>query len=203
VNPVPLVLPVLRTERLVLRPLRDDDATSLFAYFSDPVAMRYWSTPPMKDAMEARASIARAREDLALGTALRWGIARAGDDALLGVCSLLHLEPGHRRAEIGYLLGRPHWGHGYMVEALTAVLDHGFARLDLHRVEADLDPRNQASRGLLARLGFVEEGLLRERYRVAGEVSDTLWMGLLRPDWRRLRASGAGTGGAGGPGGRD
>jgi RimJ/RimL family protein N-acetyltransferase len=183
----PLELPLLRTPRLVLRGLRGDDADALFAFFSHPETMRYWSTPPMVHSFDARALIARAQESLADGTALRWALALAGDDRLIGVCSLFNLEPVHRRAELGYLLGRPHWGHGFMTEALAAVLDHGFARLDLHRVEADLDPRNAASRRLLLRLGFKEEGILRDRYRVAGEVSDTLWMGLLRPEWRAAR----------------
>ena len=189
-TPEPLTLPVLRTTRLVLRALRGDDADAVFSLFSDPVAMRYWSTPPMLQTFEARASIARAHENLADGTALRWGIADAVNDRLLGVCTLFNLERTHRRAEMGYMLGRPHWGHGYMIEALGAVLEHGFTRLDLHRVEADLDPRNEASRRLLLKLGFREEGRLRERYRVAGEVSDTLWMGLLRPEWRAARGTG-------------
>lgn len=189
----PLALPVLHTGRTILRGLRGEDADPLYGYFSDPEAMRYWSTPPMASSFEARAVIARAQESLADGTALRWALALAppADDRLIGVCSLFNLESVHRRAELGYLLGRPHWGHGLMGEALTTVLEYGFSRLDLHRVEADLDPRNAASRRLLSRLGFKEEGVLRDRYRVGGEVSDTLWMGLLRPEWRARRGGGA------------
>ncbi|HSR65892.1 MAG TPA: GNAT family protein, partial [Xanthomonadaceae bacterium] len=68
--------------------------------------------------------------------------------------------------------------------AAALMLGWGFGTLGLHRVEADIDPRNEASRALLLRLGFRSEGRLRERYRVDGEVSDTEYFGLLAPEWR-------------------
>ena len=70
-----------------------------------------------------------------------------------------------------------------MHEALLALLDCGFGMLDLNRVEADIDPRNTGSQRSLDRLGFQREGLLRERWIVSGEVSDTALHGLLRRDW--------------------
>ena len=72
---------------------------------------------------------------------------------------------------------------GYMREALSALLDHAFGELDLNRIEADTDPRNERSTRLLERLGFVKEGLFRERCIVDGEVSDAAMYGLLRREW--------------------
>ena len=72
-----------------------------------------------------------------------------------------------------------------MREALTALIGYAFRTLDLHRIEADADPRNAASVRVLEHLGFVREGLLRERWHVGGEVSDSLLLGLLRGDWER------------------
>ena len=71
-----------------------------------------------------------------------------------------------------------------MHEALQALLGFAFTDLDLHRLEADIDPRNGASAAALVRLGFREEGLLRERWIVAGEVSDSQLYGLLRREWQ-------------------
>ena len=71
-----------------------------------------------------------------------------------------------------------------MHEALVALLNYGFSALDLNRVEADVDPRNTPSAKTVERLGFVREGLLRERWIVDGEVSDTAFYGLIRRDWR-------------------
>jgi len=97
----------------------------------------------------------------------------------------------HRRAEIGYAQGRAYWGQGYMQEALKAVLNHAFEILNLHRIEADVDPRNAASVRTLERLGFQREGYLRERWQVNGEIQDAFYYGLLRPDWDRLNSNSA------------
>ena len=63
------------------------------------------------------------------------------------------------------------------------MLDWSFRTLGLHRIEADIDPRNDGSRKLLGRLGFASEGLLRERYFVGEEITDTELFGLLASDW--------------------
>ncbi len=183
-------LPLLDTARLTLREPAPGDADVLFSFYSDPETMRYWNTPPMEHPDEARTLIERARQSAAEDTAYRWALAPRAGGPIVGMCGLSSLSFPHRRAEIGYMLGRAHWGRGYMREALEVVLAHGFDTLDLHRLEAELDPRNGASERLLERLGFVREGLLRERWRVEGEVSDSLWMGLLRPDWHAARGNG-------------
>ncbi|MGF6919962.1 RimJ/RimL family protein N-acetyltransferase [Paraburkholderia sp. 40] len=87
-----------------------------------------------------------------------------------------------RRAEIGFSLKRKHWGNGFMREAASAIIEHGFGTLNLHRIEADIDPRNSASARLLERLGFIREGLLRDRWIVGDEVSDSALYGLLERD---------------------
>src|SRR5262245_57479323 len=137
--------PRLETERLQLRPLEDGDVDALFAIFSDAETLRYWSRLPMTDRRDAQAVIEGDRLGLAAGTAIRWGLVRRDDGRLIGTATLFKLERAHRRAEIGYILERDAWGRGYMREALAAVLAHAFGPLGLHRVEADIDPRNAAS----------------------------------------------------------
>lgn len=101
----------------------------------------------------------------------------------------MHADPqvsfheASRRAEIGYVLAREVWGRGLMHEALSALVALAFQTLNLNRLEADIDPRNTASTNSLARLGFVQEGFLRERWIVGSEVSDTALFGLLRSEW--------------------
>lgn len=176
--------PRLAGERARLRPPRTDDVEPLYAMYSDPEVMRYWSRPPMTSRAEAEAQLARYAEGFARREALTWTVTTRDDDTLVGTCALFHLDPMHRRAEIGYALHPRHQGRGLAREAATLLLDWSFGALGPHRVEADIDPRNLASRGLLLRLGFRSEGLLRERYLVAGEISDTEWFGLLAREWR-------------------
>jgi ribosomal-protein-alanine N-acetyltransferase len=173
----------LTTRRLLLRPLREADAPELFAIFSDPKVTRYWSSLTWTSADSANAMIAKDRKAMAEGENLRLALERADDGAMVGICTLFALSQQCRRAEIGYGLAAHAWGHGYMDEALRALLRYGFATLGLNRIEADIDPRNVASARSLERLGFQKEGHLRERWIVGDEVSDTALYGLLQRDW--------------------
>jgi RimJ/RimL family protein N-acetyltransferase len=183
----PDLFPVLTTERLVLRAVADRDAEAVFEMESDPVAMRYWSRPPMTDIAEAFAAVERVMGFFPARTALRWAITRPGEDRLLGHISLFDFSDQNGRAEIGYGLTRRHWGQGIMHEALTAVIDYAFGPLGLRRLEADVDPRNAASLRALERLGFTREGLLRERWQVGDEISDCALLGLLAHEWHARR----------------
>lgn len=174
---------VLPTARLTLRPLQHTDAGALFALFSDPRVMRYWSSPPWTDAARARELIATDLEAMQRGEYVRLGLETRNTGDLVGMCTLFGFNAQCRRAEMGYALHGAWWGRGYMHEALVTLLGLGFGDLGLHRVEADVDPRNLASVKSLKRLGFRKEGHLRERWIVNGEVSDSGLYGLLARDW--------------------
>jgi RimJ/RimL family protein N-acetyltransferase len=175
-------LPTITTDRLALRWLTEADVPALFEVFSDPEVMRYWSHGPFEKMADAEAYLARIRSSFAERSLFQWGISLRDSDEVIGTCTLSSLQNAHRRCEIGYALGRRHWGRGYVAEALPAVLRFAFGTLDLHRIEADVDPRNERSLRSLERLGFVREGLLRERYHVGGEVQDAVLLGLLRSE---------------------
>jgi [ribosomal protein S5]-alanine N-acetyltransferase len=184
-------VPHIVTARLELREQRIEDAPALFAALSDPEAMRYWSTPPLTAVPEVEAIVTRNQGYVSEGQGLAWAIVRREDARVLGTLSLHHYQEQNECAEIGYMLAREFWGMGYMHEALTAMVGHVFGELGVRRLEADTDPRNAASIRALERLGFVREGLLRERWVVAGVVSDSLLLGLLRSDWIARQPAGA------------
>jgi [ribosomal protein S5]-alanine N-acetyltransferase len=176
-------LPTVHTERLALRWLTPADTPALYEIFSDPDVTRYWSCPPLADRAAADALLAEIHELFARRSLFQWGIARRSDNLVVGTCTLAALTHAHRRAEIGFALGRRHWGQGYIAEALPRLVDFAFRELGLHRLEADVDPRNHPSIRALERLGFQREGYLRERYHVNGEVQDAIMCGLLDRDW--------------------
>ena len=182
-------LPLLNTSRLSLRAISASDVDDFYAVYSNPEVMRYWSTPPLANRDAASQLIKEIGEDVASHNILKWGIALNSDDKLIGSVTLFHLDFTHCRAEVGYAQGRAYWGKGYMQEALRAVLTYAFEDLKLHRIEADVDPRNDPSVRTLERLGFQREGYLRERWQVSGELQDAFFYGLLRPDWDRLDLS--------------
>lgn len=173
---------VLDSARLQLTPLSLDDAAAFFAIQSDPAVMRYWNHAPWTAIGQARNAIALARQALAEGSRLTLGVRARDTGALLGTCLLFAIDTGSGRAEVGYNLASTAQGHGYMNEALDRLVTYAFEELGLRRLEAEIDPRNRPSAKVLERLGFRQEGLLRERWSVDGEISDSALYGLLARD---------------------
>jgi [ribosomal protein S5]-alanine N-acetyltransferase len=180
-------LPTLEADRLRLRWLTAGDIDALFAVFRDPEVTRYWSTPPMTVRATAEALLTEIHDCFAKKDLFQWGIARREDDIVIGTCTLAHVSKTHRRAEIGFALARAHWGAGLANEALHRLLEFAFGELHLHRIEADVDPRNARSIAALERLGFRREGHLRERWHVGDEICDGLFYGLLAREWHEAR----------------
>ena len=173
----------ISTQRLMLRPLTPADIPAIFGIFSNPAVMRYWSSSHWTEMVQAEKKMASVLEGYASGEHFTYAIIRSEDNRLIGTLSLFNIVAQSRRADIGYALGEPYWGAGYMHEALTAWVRHAFETLELNRLEADIDPRNEGSAKSLERQGFLREGFLRERWIVGGQVSDTYLYGLIARDW--------------------
>ena len=184
-RPRSFAVPTLEAERVTLRPLHADDVYALFGFFSDHEVTRYWSRLPMTHLAQARTLMRQVRAGYRSGESVQLGIERREDRVLVGTCTLFHINPQCRRAELGYALGSPFWRQGYMHEALQRLVRYAFDELDLIRLEADIDPRNEGSERTLERLGFVREGYMRERWIVGDVVSDSAVFGLLRREWLR------------------
>lgn len=180
----PLVQPLLRSPRLRLREVRPSDADALFAIHSDPVVMRYWSYPAWTTLAQAEEKIRDIQRQRREESILVWAIAEPDSDRLIGTCAVFYLNLVQGRCEIGYSLHRDWHGQGLASEALHSMITYLFEQLQLRRIEADVDPRNTSSWRLLEKLGFVREGLLRERWTVNDERCDTALYGLLRKDYR-------------------
>ena len=177
-------LPRLTGRRAALRGFREDDFEALFSLHTDPEVMRYWSFPPWTEREQGREYFARALAARDPDRMLCWAIHTLDDDALIGTSTLFNINPSQGLAEIGYALGRAHWGAGIARDAVAQALDYAFDVLGVCRVEADIDPRNIGSMRLVEALRFRQEGLLRERWHVGGETSDTAFYGLLAREWR-------------------
>ncbi|WP_340539019.1 GNAT family N-acetyltransferase [Nocardioides sp. GXZ039] len=179
---MPLTTPILRTDRLRLRPVREDDADALYEMHSDAHVLRFWDSSPWIERERATRFIAASRSIAEDGSGARVVLERTDDGAFLGWCGLTSWNPEFRSASLGYCLHERAWGHGYATEAARALLDWGFSTLPLNRVQAEADTRNDASRRVLEKCGFTLEGTLREDCIVDGVVSDSWVFGLLRRD---------------------
>ena len=177
--------PVLETERFVLRAATRDDAPAIFRIMSDPRVTRYFGREPMVALREAVERIKEFQSAFAQHEGVRWIIISREDGQLIGSCGFWRLIKEHFRAEIGYELAPEWWGKGVMPEALAAALNFGFTSMGLHSVEAQIHPANIASRRVLEKLGFVQEGYFRENYYEPAEAafSDTAVFSLLKSNW--------------------
>jgi RimJ/RimL family protein N-acetyltransferase len=180
---VPIPTPTLRTDRLRLRPFRDDDADDLYALMSDADVLRYWDSSPWTDPARARKFIERCRAMADDESGVRPAVELAEDGTFLGWVTLGEWNPDFRSATLGYVFARAAWGQGYATEAARAVLAWAYDALPLNRVQSQADTRNPASAKVLGKLGFVHEGTLRQDCIVDGVVSDSWVYGLLRSDW--------------------
>ena len=176
--------PTLETERLLLREIVASDAPVLFAIHGDCESMRWFGTDPLDDLQQAEQLVetfAAWRRMPNPGT--RWGIQTKADGRLVGTCGLFKWNRGWKSCIVGYELARSAWGAGLMTEALSVVLAWGFEHMELNRVEAQVHPENAASTKLLATLGFVREGHLREAGFWLGQHHDLLHFALLRREY--------------------
>lgn len=181
---VPAELPVITTPRLRLRLPQHRDQDDLFRVFSAPEAMRYWSTPAYTEVQQVTALIDEIHAFCRQRRLFQWGIELGTEGRLIGTCTLAWLDWSNGRAEIGFILHPAYWRQGYITEALSGLLQHAFKTLQLRRIEADVDPRNAGSIATLEKLGFMREGLLRERWQVDNETQDSYFYGLLSRNWQ-------------------
>ncbi len=121
------------------------------------------------------------KAEMCQGITYSFLIFRRVDDVLLGGITLSNLRRGvAQSATLGYWIGVAHGNQGYMNDSLAAILEFAFSRLGLHRVEAACLPANEASRRLLLRSGFREEGYAREYLRISGRWQDHQLFAILR-----------------------
>lgn len=158
-------IPTFETDRLVIRQVRPDrDLDALHELFANPSVAEYTDTGPFRSRHEAIEVMEWIGGIFDRKEGMRWAIAQRDDvDLLVGTAGFNTWTRWNSSAEIGYDLAESCWGQGLMVEALRPILDFGFARMALNRIEADVTIGNFASVRVLEKLGFQREGLLRQR----------------------------------------
>lgn len=157
--------PILTTPSLTLRQMTPEDAADLFAFASDPEVQKYDSDPPMQELAEAVSRIIQTREWFETKQAIPWGIALNSENRVIGSIAFMFWDSRKYVADLGYTVARPYWRQGIATEAVRALMDFGFERMHLHRINVDTRMDNLASVALMRKLGFVHEGVRRECIR--------------------------------------
>jgi RimJ/RimL family protein N-acetyltransferase len=170
--------------RVSVRPVEERDIDHLLEVNGDPEVTRFLPYPTWQSRDDGLAWLKRMQALEETGTCRQLVVERNSDGKVIGTVLLFRFDPGSARAELGFVLGRAHWGQGFMREALEAVCAHAFSAMSVRRLEAEVNPANEPSNGLLRRIGFRLEGTLRKRWVSKGVPYDTNFYGFLAEEWQ-------------------
>lgn len=174
--------PTFRTKRLHLRLIQDADVDFILEGLSDTRVTQYYAVH--YDTLEAvQEQMQFYRDLLEKGTGIWWAFSLEGESKLIGACGLSSLDKVHQKAEIGFWLLPAYWGKGYIPEAVAAILPYCFEVLQLNRIEAIVEGENIASAKVLEKVGFRNEGNLRESEFKNGKFIDLLYFSLLKKEF--------------------
>lgn len=175
------VFPTLHTNRLLLSKTTFDNAEALYLLRKNEDVMRYIDRPRPNNVDDIKALIEKIHSRIESGDGIEWGITHKETNTYIGTISFHRLIKEDYRAEIGYLMDPAFHGRGLMQEAVNAVLQYGFNKMNLHSVEAHVSPENIASQKLLERCGFVKEAHFKQNHFWNGKFYDTIVYGLVTP----------------------
>jgi len=179
----------LETERMTLRPPMHVDYRAWAALREDSQEfLNPWEPTWAHDHLSRKAFTNRvywAQRSIANGNAVPLFLVRRSDNMLLGAITLDNIRRGPAQAgTTGYWIGQPFARHGYMKEAIEAVVHYAFRTLDLSRVEAGCLPENTPSRRLLEKCGYKYEGVAQSYLQIDGRWRNHVLYANLRGDRR-------------------
>lgn len=171
--------PTIETERLILRKILMSDAEELFLIRSRIETMKYIGKPLATSILEAVELIQKMDDNLENNLGIGWGVSLKNESKIIGSIGYHRIEKDHYRAEIGYQLLPDYWNNGIMNEAIKTIINYGFNNMNLHSIEAKIDPYNIASAQLLKKNKFISEAHFKENYFFNGKFIDTEIFSLL------------------------
>jgi RimJ/RimL family protein N-acetyltransferase len=179
---------MLKGKRVLLRPIKRSDISYFLKWFTDPEVVQYLDTYlPMTEMSEAKfieeLGTTRARSDVILVIE-----ALEGDSMkAIGNCGLHKISLKDHDAVFGIIIGeKDYWSKGYGTEAARLIINYGFEQLNLHRISSAAVAFNERSIKLHKKLGFEEEGRLRQAMFRNGQYHDRLEFGMLKEEWKGL-----------------
>lgn len=180
-----MLFPTLTTKRLKLVEITHHHVDNLYEILSLEEVMKFYGTDRFTLHYEASRLIDMFHKNFIEKRGIRWGIILKENHRFIGTVGLNALQLKNKRAEIGYELHPSYWRNGYTSEAVSAVLNYCFEKLDLQRVGAFVYPDNKASVNLLEKLRFTKEGLLRDYIQQNGRPHDTYVLSILKKEWTK------------------
>lgn len=176
--------PTLETERFILRQIKQDDSQEIFQYFSMDEVTKFYDLESFTNIEQAEELICRWNQRFENNQGIRWGITLRSEDCVIGTCGFHGWAKNHCKIEIGYELTPEYWRQGIMTEVIPKIIEFGFNNLGLNRIEAFVEPENMGSRKVLEKVGFTEEGILKEHFYWRNRFVDNVLYALLKKEYK-------------------
>jgi [ribosomal protein S5]-alanine N-acetyltransferase len=176
-------IPKIETERLILRMLREEDATDIFHYTQKPEVTKFLIWHPHNTIQDTLDFIQFAEKQFDQGISIILGIELKSENKIIGTIDLRDWKNPNRCGDIGYVIAPDYWRKGIMTEALHAVLKFGFEELELNRLEAHCEEENVGSWRVMEKCGMKHEGILREKVYIKKRFRSMKMYSILRKEW--------------------
>lgn len=174
----------LESSRLLLRPFTEHDTETLVTLANNyRIAKTTLELPYPYTEEDARWWIGHHPGWIEEGSRFPFAVTKKDEGELMGNITV-RIQPEHRRGELGYWLGADYWGNGYMSEAAALVRDFSFGTLKANRLTAPVMSKNQASAGVVKRIGMHYEGTLRQDIWKWSRYEDVDMYGMIADDWK-------------------
>jgi len=174
--------PEFESERLLFRKILLSDAKDLFSIRTDDDVMRFMDVIRFESIGDAEKWVYSVSESYDKETGIMWGIVEKLSNSFVGYFGFWRMIPEHCRAENGYALKPEFWGKGYMYETINRMVRFGFDEMNLHSIEANVNPANKKSKRVLEKIGFKKEAYFRENYLFNNKFLDSIIYSLLEKD---------------------
>ena len=178
-------MPVLETERLVLRAMRVSDAEDMYDYAKEESVTEYLLWSPHNSFFYTKDYLQYIQSRYAVGDFYDWALVEKNSGKMIGTCGFTTIDLSNNIGEIGYVLNPDYHGKGYATEAAGRVVEFGFEVLELHRIEAKFMEGNEASRHVMEKLGMAFEGFKRDGIFTKGKYRTIGICALLCSDFRK------------------
>jgi ribosomal-protein-alanine N-acetyltransferase len=174
----------LESKRILLRRVIETDVDEIFELRSNPETMKFIPRPLAKTKEDALIHLKTIDENIENNKGINWAITLKGNPKLIGIIGHYRLQPENHRCEIGYMILPQYNGQGIVTESIQLILEYGFDDLQMHSIEAVIDPENKASERVLQKNGFVKEAHILENELWDGKFWDTVIYSILKRNFK-------------------
>ena len=176
-------LPILETERLILRKVTEKDIEDMYLYGSDEEVSKYVTWNTHETIADTKGFVEFVLNKYENKQVSPWGIEYKVNGKFIGTIDFVWWQPDHKIAEIGYVISKDYWGKGLTTEVAKELVKFGFEEMDLVRVQARCDVENIASARVMEKAGMTFEGIIRKGIFVKGEHRDLKMYSILKEEF--------------------